>query len=108
MDSEDLDEVHTEVSGEEEDEEVEEEGGERASQPPQQDPEPQSAAGEPPAEAAPVAQPTAPAGQVSATSAAVPRQLCRAVPIHQEHGSGRPLLIALVHPGLSTCVVITQ
>ncbi|XP_052644129.1 tripartite motif-containing protein 55 isoform X3 [Harpia harpyja] len=60
---EDLDEVHTESSGEEEEEEVEEEGAERASQPSQQDPEPQSAAGEPPAEPAPVPLPAAPAGQ---------------------------------------------
>ncbi|XP_029868282.1 tripartite motif-containing protein 55 isoform X1 [Aquila chrysaetos chrysaetos] len=63
VDGEDLDEVHTESSGEEEEEEVEEEGTERASQPPQQDPEPQSAAGEPPAEPAPVPLPAAPAGQ---------------------------------------------
>ncbi|XP_049678901.1 tripartite motif-containing protein 55 isoform X2 [Accipiter gentilis] len=63
VDGEDLDEVHTESSGEEEEEEVEEEGAERASQPPQQDPEPQSAAGEPPAEPAPVPLPAAPAGQ---------------------------------------------
>ncbi|XP_074879477.1 tripartite motif-containing protein 55 isoform X3 [Buteo buteo] len=63
VDGEDLDEVHTESSGEEEEEEVEEEGAERASQPPQQDPEPQSAAGEPPAEPTPVPLPTAPAGQ---------------------------------------------
>ncbi|KFP50559.1 Tripartite motif-containing protein 55, partial [Cathartes aura] len=55
VDGEDLDEVRTESSGEEEVEEVEEEGAERASQPPQQDPEPQSAAGEPPAAPAPVA-----------------------------------------------------
>nr|XP_013027979.2 tripartite motif-containing protein 55 isoform X1 [Anser cygnoides] len=65
VDGEDLDEVHTESSGEEEEEEEkeEEEGAERASQPPQQDPEPQSAAGEPPAEPAPAAQPAPPAGQ---------------------------------------------
>ncbi|XP_074433267.1 tripartite motif-containing protein 55 isoform X3 [Larus michahellis] len=63
VDGEDLDEVHTESSGEEEEEEVEEEGAERASQPPQQDPEPQNAAGESPAEPAPVPQPTTPAGQ---------------------------------------------
>lgn len=107
MDSEDLDEVHTEVSAEEEDEEVEEEGAERASQPPQQDPEPQSAVGESPAEAAPAPLPTAPAGQVSAASALVSCQLCRPCPVratlwrsvHQEQGSGRPLPIALVHPG---------
>uniref|UniRef100_A0A8B9BQP8 RING-type E3 ubiquitin transferase n=1 Tax=Anser brachyrhynchus TaxID=132585 RepID=A0A8B9BQP8_9AVES len=65
VDGEDLDEVHTESSGEEEEEEEkeEEEGAERASQPPQQDPEPQSAAGEPPAEPAPAPQPAPPAGQ---------------------------------------------
>ncbi|KAM6375450.1 tripartite motif-containing protein 55 isoform 2-T2 [Alca torda] len=64
VDGEDLDEVHTESSGEEEEEEeVEEEGAERALQPPQQDPEPQSAAGEPPAEPAPVPQPITPAAQ---------------------------------------------
>ncbi|XP_076185740.1 tripartite motif-containing protein 55 isoform X2 [Aptenodytes patagonicus] len=63
VDGEDLDEVHTESSGEEEEEEVEEEGAERASQPHQQDPEPQSAAGEPPAEPAPVPLPATPAGQ---------------------------------------------
>ncbi|KAM6209884.1 tripartite motif-containing protein 55 isoform 2-T2 [Sarcoramphus papa] len=63
VDGEDLDEVRTESSGEEEVEEVEEEGAERASQPLQQDPEPQSAAGEPPAEPAPVPLPAAPAGQ---------------------------------------------
>ncbi|KAM9643578.1 tripartite motif-containing protein 55 isoform 3-T3 [Morphnus guianensis] len=63
VDGEDLDEVHTESSGEEEEEEVEEEGAERALQPSQQDPEPQSAAGEPPAEPAPVPLPAAPAGQ---------------------------------------------
>ncbi|KFZ63600.1 Tripartite motif-containing protein 55 [Antrostomus carolinensis] len=65
VDGEDLDEVRTESSGEEEEEEVEEEGAERASQPPQQDPEPQSTAGEPPAEPTPVPLPAAPAGQVS-------------------------------------------
>ncbi|XP_010171715.1 tripartite motif-containing protein 55 isoform X2 [Antrostomus carolinensis] len=63
VDGEDLDEVRTESSGEEEEEEVEEEGAERASQPPQQDPEPQSTAGEPPAEPTPVPLPAAPAGQ---------------------------------------------
>ncbi|KAM7123076.1 tripartite motif-containing protein 55 isoform 1-T1 [Ciconia maguari] len=63
VDGEDLDEVHTESSGEEEEEELEEEGAERASQPPQQDAKPQSAAGETPAEPAPVPLPTAPAGQ---------------------------------------------
>ncbi|XP_009813678.1 tripartite motif-containing protein 55 isoform X1 [Gavia stellata] len=63
VDGEDLDEVHTESSGEEEEEEIEEEGAERASQPPQQDPEPQSTAGEPPAEPTPAPLPAAPAGQ---------------------------------------------
>ncbi|XP_075600086.1 tripartite motif-containing protein 55 isoform X3 [Balearica regulorum gibbericeps] len=63
VDGEDLDEVHTESSGEEEEEHVEEEGAERASQPPQQDPEPQSAAGEPPAERPTALLPAAPAGQ---------------------------------------------
>ncbi|XP_009993853.1 PREDICTED: tripartite motif-containing protein 55 isoform X1 [Chaetura pelagica] len=62
VDGEDLGEVHTESSGEEEDEEVEEEGAEIASQPSQQDPEPQSTAGEPPAEPAPVPLATTPAG----------------------------------------------
>ncbi|KFR04444.1 Tripartite motif-containing protein 55 [Nipponia nippon] len=62
VDGEDLDEIHTESSGEDEQEEVEE-GAERAPQPPQQDPEPQSAAGEPPAEPTPVPLPAAPAGQ---------------------------------------------
>ncbi|KFV56313.1 Tripartite motif-containing protein 55 [Gavia stellata] len=65
VDGEDLDEVHTESSGEEEEEEIEEEGAERASQPPQQDPEPQSTAGEPPAEPTPAPLPAAPAGQVT-------------------------------------------
>lgn len=83
VDGEDLDEVHTETSGEEEEEEVEEEGAEKTSQPPQQDPEPQSAVGEPLAEPAPVPQlaepapvpqPAAPAGQVSAPSAPLPCQ----------------------------------
>ncbi|XP_054673133.1 tripartite motif-containing protein 55 isoform X1 [Grus americana] len=63
VDGEDLDEVHTESSGEEEEEHVEEEGAERASQPPQQDPEPQSTAGEPPAEPPAAPLPAAPAGQ---------------------------------------------
>ncbi|KAM6088515.1 tripartite motif-containing protein 55 isoform 1-T1 [Chlamydotis macqueenii] len=63
VDGENLDEVHTESSGEEEEEEVEEEGAERASQPPQQDPEPQSAVGDPLAESAPVALPATPAVQ---------------------------------------------
>ncbi|KAM6276049.1 tripartite motif-containing protein 55 isoform 2-T2 [Spheniscus humboldti] len=63
VDGEDLGEVHTESSGEEEEEEVEEEGAERASQPHQQDPEPRSAAGDPPAEPAPVPLPATPAGQ---------------------------------------------
>ncbi|KAM6410107.1 tripartite motif-containing protein 55 isoform 1-T1 [Pluvialis apricaria] len=64
VDGEDLDEVHTETSGEEEEEEeVEEEGAEKASQPPQQHPEPQSAVGEPLAEPTPVPLPAAPACQ---------------------------------------------
>ncbi|XP_009708792.1 PREDICTED: tripartite motif-containing protein 55 [Cariama cristata] len=63
VDGEDLDEVHTESSGEEEEEEVEEEGAERASQPPQQDPKQQSAAGETLAELAPVPPPATTAGQ---------------------------------------------
>ncbi|XP_042696030.1 tripartite motif-containing protein 55 isoform X1 [Centrocercus urophasianus] len=65
VEGEDLDEVHTESSGEEgeEEEQLEEEGAERAAQPPQQDPEPQSAAGEPPAEPVPVLLPATPAGQ---------------------------------------------
>nr|XP_021148664.1 tripartite motif-containing protein 55 isoform X2 [Columba livia] len=63
VDGEDLDEVHTESSGEEEEEEVKEEGPEKASQPPQQDPEPQNAAGEPPVEPNPVLLPAAPTAQ---------------------------------------------
>ncbi|XP_042724927.1 tripartite motif-containing protein 55 isoform X4 [Lagopus muta] len=67
VEGEDLDEVHTESSGEEgeEEEQLEEEGAERAAQPPQQDPEPQSAAGEPPAEPVPVPLPATPAGQTA-------------------------------------------
>ncbi|KAM6350585.1 tripartite motif-containing protein 55 [Podargus strigoides] len=63
VDGENLDEVHTESSGEEEEEEVEEEGTEIASQPPQQDPEPQSAVGEPTAEPTLVPLPAAPTSQ---------------------------------------------
>lgn len=76
VDSEALDEIHTESSGDEEEEEVEEEGAERASQPPQQDLEPQSVVGEPQADPAPAPLPTAPAGQVSGTGALVSCQLC--------------------------------
>ncbi|XP_074002877.1 tripartite motif-containing protein 55 isoform X3 [Numenius arquata] len=74
VDGEDLDEVRTESSGEEEEEEVEEEGTERASQPPQQDPEPQSAAGEPPAEPAPVPLSATPAGQDEVVTPSGPQQ----------------------------------
>ncbi|KFW02252.1 Tripartite motif-containing protein 55 [Eurypyga helias] len=64
MDGEDVDEVHTESSGEEEEEEEgEEEGAERASQPPQQDPKTQNTAGDPPVEPTPAPQPIAPAAQ---------------------------------------------
>ncbi|XP_008490420.1 tripartite motif-containing protein 55 isoform X1 [Calypte anna] len=61
VDGEDLDEVHTESSGEEE-EEVEEKGTEITSQPSQQDPELQSTAGEPLAEPSPMPLATTPAG----------------------------------------------
>nr|XP_009666704.1 PREDICTED: tripartite motif-containing protein 55 isoform X2 [Struthio camelus australis] len=60
VDGEDLEEVHTESSGEEEEEE---EGAERAPLPSQQDPEAPSAAGEPLVELAPPSLPAEPAGQ---------------------------------------------
>ncbi|KAM9574437.1 tripartite motif-containing protein 55 isoform 1-T1 [Guaruba guarouba] len=64
VDGEELDEVHTESSGGEEvEEEMEEERAETAPQPPQQDPEPQSTAGELPANPAAVPLPATPAGQ---------------------------------------------
>ncbi|XP_010295798.1 PREDICTED: tripartite motif-containing protein 55-like, partial [Phaethon lepturus] len=63
VDGEDLDEIHTESSGEEQEEEVEEEGAEKASQPPQQDPKPQSAVREPPVEHASAPLPITPASQ---------------------------------------------
>nr|XP_013027977.2 tripartite motif-containing protein 55 isoform X2 [Anser cygnoides] len=89
VDGEDLDEVHTESSGEEEEEEEkeEEEGAERASQPPQQDPEPQSAAGEPPAEPAPAAQPAPPAGQTGSEPS--PQGRAEETPVSNERG-GEP------------------
>ncbi|KAM8811467.1 tripartite motif-containing protein 55 [Eudromia elegans] len=63
VDSEDVDEVHTESSAEEEQEEEEEEGATRAAPPSQQDPEAASAAGEPPSEVPAQTLPAAPAGQ---------------------------------------------
>uniref|UniRef100_A0A8D0EKJ9 RING-type E3 ubiquitin transferase n=1 Tax=Strix occidentalis caurina TaxID=311401 RepID=A0A8D0EKJ9_STROC len=84
VDGEDLDEVHTESSGEEEEEEVEEEGAERAPQPPQQDPELQSAAGEPPAEPTPVPLPTTLAGQTGSEPS--PQGRVEETPVSNERG----------------------